>query len=972
MMGAEVLMDRFYNERAAAWARDLVMKMDEGEAQEFVKHVTRAVLLEDIANNQRTIDAHVMEIQKSLLYAADRVVSKGRLSPVDVVVDVSKAFDPNRPRDAHGQFSRTESRHGKKLQRKARKLSAAEQKAYFNLVATLNSRGAQASQFSNSWLDAGRDTPGTNDRTYRRIQSGSQLLGDVTTGPGGVPLPGMGKVATAAKFGEFVGRYGPEAEKVIGPHARKTAYRYRGTERTPDSELIGMRNDRVKAFAVPESDLSVQQIAARRALGPAAGVSPEQKINASVTAATTYLGRRLPSLRLAEIQTKSGKIPPSEGVIVDRDGKVSHQAIGFAEDHYLPFNLKNLSDLKDGTYVRTRTKGGLSTEDIYTGLVSGAREVTVVSNSGVFTIEFEDDFRGVRRFNDKAAGMVDRYAKTLDAIKHGEIEREPLSPEEKAYVRSEVEAEYAGMPRREIEEEITSRIKEQRSDTSLSERELKLIDAQAGAMAGAGDRGARDVNRVRQDLIDDATEAKRTRMYQLDGEGYAAAMESLKEQYPYYIKSVSFMTKRQAMGHDGERSDKGFQGGIPDRQGRLKQFTTATDSGYVKARHNRPDDVKEGYYDTTIAGTGKQNASTTNYQNWEHNPLRGGLRPVEGGQTKVPEARAGSALQQARQERAKIQVERSHKQALQSVLTAYSGVNLNGAHPIIARAVSDYDAVYADPATRKDLETALLAVHEGIAKQPDTASFAQANEAAVRALKTESGRSGGIPWTREHLGTKGASPYSFSEPAYQIGAQGSTVTKEMNKHLATLRTGGITDPEKLNDGQLASIAVSSGIMANVLSQGTLGDRGKHELAQLAVEIGAPEGWEGSQIRHIENSDDPAKEAAKWAAKAEAAERIRRLIVNGVPAEYGAGVAPPVPVPKQLPKTLSAPEAADMLKNAAKEIEDPPEQDDWHKMALLMQKGQIGEARKLAQALNENDPTRQGLLKVVFPDIDEPW
>src|SRR6478752_1854023 len=111
MINPEVLMDSFYNQRAANWARETVMKMDDGEAQEFVTHVTRSVLLEDMANNKRTIDGHIMEIQKSLLRDAERVVSKGVFTPVDIVAEISKAFgsDPF-ARDKSGRFSTVESR----------------------------------------------------------------------------------------------------------------------------------------------------------------------------------------------------------------------------------------------------------------------------------------------------------------------------------------------------------------------------------------------------------------------------------------------------------------------------------------------------------------------------------------------------------------------------------------------------------------------------------------------------------------------------------------------------------------------------------------------------------------------------------------------------------------------------------------------------------------------------------------------
>ena len=66
--------------------------------------------------------------------------------------------------------------------------------------------------------------------------------------------------------------------------------------------------------------------------------------------------------------------------------------------------------------MRTRAAGGPSTEDIYTGLMSGVRQIQVASNSGVFTVEFDPDFRGSRRYNDKAKRMVERYGSILESV----------------------------------------------------------------------------------------------------------------------------------------------------------------------------------------------------------------------------------------------------------------------------------------------------------------------------------------------------------------------------------------------------------------------------------------------------------------------------------------------------------------------------------------------------------------------------
>src|SRR4029077_5663097 len=99
----------------------------------------------------------------------------------------------------------------------------------------------------------------------------------------------------------------------------------------------------------------------------------------------------LPDLNAAALSLKGGEQPRSVGVIIDANGDLVTQAQGFNGDHYLPFDLKNLKELQGGRYVRTRAAGGLTSEDLYTGLLTGARQVQVVSNSGVFTLEFDPD-----------------------------------------------------------------------------------------------------------------------------------------------------------------------------------------------------------------------------------------------------------------------------------------------------------------------------------------------------------------------------------------------------------------------------------------------------------------------------------------------------------------------------------------------------------------------------------------------------
>ena len=187
--------------------------------------------------------------------------------------------------------------------------------------------------------------------------------------------------------------------------------------------------------------------------------------------------------------------------------------------------------------------------------MAGARSVTVVSRSGTFTIDFADDFRGVRRYGDVARQMVNRYGKTLDAVQSEQIERSPLSQVERAQIRADVMEENASMldsrdGRAMVENLIQEEIKEAKRSTEPSLRELQQIEERVEIEAAApdfqtkwmGERSGtplpRDLetrkNVVRNALIEEYRADKQERMHRLDGIGYATALEALKEQYPYF------------------------------------------------------------------------------------------------------------------------------------------------------------------------------------------------------------------------------------------------------------------------------------------------------------------------------------------------------------------------------------------------------------------------------------------------------
>lgn len=468
---------------------------------------------------------------------------------------------------------------------------------------------------------------GQNTRVYDRLNAASGLVDTLT--PNASP-----KMKLAIGAGKWLGQYGPEAEKIIGPTARKSAYRYRGIERKPEVALAEMvENTDRNAILFPRTE----RVQAKN--GGLKEVTTESPV-------INYFVRRLPKANLYELQLNSGTVPPSEGIIIDRKGRVVTQAVGYGDDWYLPFNLRNVGKLNGGEYIRTRAVGGLTTEDIYTGLVAGARRVTVISRSGVFTMEFDDNFRGNRRYSDKAARMVSRYGHILDAVQSGKT-TPSLIPEDRM---EEIDQQIANFGLEDDQRQAmrTRAIAKERDNPQLSKKRIKEIqdevinDAAADVQTPTGMpmNGeeyvrmlmGREAQRLQATGMDNAriqgelnhkfgnadavldsigmTEvanrkvetalreyAQSIQALKLDGNGYNYAAQALREQFPYYIKEdVRYRRTPDIMG---------VAQGTPGRK----------DLGYVKPNFNRAAGAQSGYYDTSITGHGKISADQTNYQN---------------------------------------------------------------------------------------------------------------------------------------------------------------------------------------------------------------------------------------------------------------------------------------------------------------------------------------------------------------------
>ena len=219
-------------------------------------------------------------------------------------------------------------------------------------VANVNAAGRGGGTFADQWLNAGEGDRASNAKLYGRTAAAGQFLGQV--GP-----PGS-KVQLAGKFAQIVGNAGPQAEMVLGPTTRKTAYRYRGTEKTPERAMVrayGQGVAQAKLYS-PTEELEHGVREPRRSGKPGAQPTAHQmalarteRENRGPTWDERELGRRavvdhlrakMPQKSLYDLQLASGNTPPSEGVIINSEGQLATQAVGYGDDHYLPFNLKHL------------------------------------------------------------------------------------------------------------------------------------------------------------------------------------------------------------------------------------------------------------------------------------------------------------------------------------------------------------------------------------------------------------------------------------------------------------------------------------------------------------------------------------------------------------------------------------------------------------------------------------------------------
>lgn len=232
---------------------------------------------------------------------------------------------------------------------------------------------------------------------FARLHDASKTFYQIA---GGATAPPAAQAAAA--MGVYVGKYGPEVSRVLGPHIRRYTYKYRGMIANP-TQMSQTAKDGIQ----PGED--------RAAF--------EQKLAIALASDDPAKGgiSAIPTQAENNLLLQTGSTAPSHGFIVDRLGKVKQQAVGVADDHYVPFNLAELHSLSGGSYVRSRVYGGPTTEDLSLALRTNADHFTTISRHGKYTVNFENR-KGVRaRYGDVPVVVVNRYGHLLDAVKSGQI-----------------------------------------------------------------------------------------------------------------------------------------------------------------------------------------------------------------------------------------------------------------------------------------------------------------------------------------------------------------------------------------------------------------------------------------------------------------------------------------------------------------------------------------------------------------------
>lgn len=482
-----------------------------------------------------------------------------------------------------------------------------------------------------------------------------------------------------ARYARYIGAHGPEAYAALSPHLKRTAYRYRGTERRPSPEIRNTLEGDNKATvdelaaAVDSGKVSIKDAAtqvkpARDAMGRRtehddpimqsirwrgltgqAQSGDSLKMGVRSDAAAVKLLETLPrDALIGEVARRSGMGLPSQGVIIDRDGDVVSQSVGSANDHYLPFNLANLARLRGGQYVRTRVDGGLTGEDVFAAVFSGARSATVASSSGVFRLEFSPDFRGARSMSDRAGSMYDSYLEILNAIDEGDLYSKTLPQEvmdgieEKLSSYDQSSEAYKTQKAKleaEAKKEFLTVTAKDRKDLRAKARESVPVEGQSD-----DDDLTPEQKRVYDQLLYDLTEEKNSYV-DLNGKGYETALRTLAAKYPYFIRSVEYIPLQGNPKVDESGGADFGRMGFLARMGRPTgsvRSSRSRDAGYIRPGQEPWRPRAAATEETTTTETaGGEKATTAG--GTTQTTAQGGQKPAAAPATGSPAASAAAA-----------------------------------------------------------------------------------------------------------------------------------------------------------------------------------------------------------------------------------------------------------------------------------------------------------------------------------------
>jgi hypothetical protein len=408
--------------------------------------------------------------------------------------------------------------------------------------------------------------------------------------------------------------------------------------------------------------------------------------------------------------------------------------------------------------------------------------------------------------------MTRRYEQILDAVQSGQVERAQIPPEIKATIARQVREQNPGEGNVTIRNIIKEREKEYRNDPELSD-----VDEQAArhlAMARFNDDNSPESKAFIRQRLNDLQRKKQVN-WQLNGDGYKAALDALAEQFPYYIKTDS---------HVLDDEDK---------------TSLEPDRGYVEPGRNRPTAARGvGLYGTTInpglkrEGLAASTASRADYQ-------RGRFEPRSKPESETTEAgeKKEESKDSPKKFAAQVAQDIKHRTAADSLYDGMQspqvGEKVKAAFPWLNDR-DQYNKMMESPEGPAAVDALVSAI------TPNLSAFPQEVQNAARAWKIS-----GVPVGDQKFvaGRWPTTPIPFSGPGFQKGApleaQQAAFRQVNSEYGRSLKFGG--NIGSLNDAQLKQehdslVGVLRAIRANPDMVQAANEQGAEVRRQIAAEF----------------------------------------------------------------------------------------------------------------------------------------